>query len=105
MKPAVLVVLTAWLCQAGALRVLVRDPSGAAIANATVRAGAEVQVTDSTGSTRFEGVNTGRITVSIEAEGFAAYTTRTASRLADDLRAETRACAEVRQSRCRRGPA
>ena len=68
MKPAILVLLTAWLCQAGALRVLVRDPSGAAIANATVRAGAEVQLTDSTGSARFEGVSTGRITVSIDAE-------------------------------------
>ena len=76
MKPAILVLLTAWLCQAGALRVLVRDQSGAAIANATVRAGAAVQLTDSTGSTRFEDVNTGRITVSIEAEGFASYTTR-----------------------------
>ena len=65
MKQAILVLLTAWLCQAGALRVLVRDPSGAAIASATVRAGAEALLTDSSGEARFPSLPSGRITVSI----------------------------------------
>ena len=76
MKQAILVLLTAWLCQAGALRVLVRDPSGAAIANATVRAGAAAQLTDAAGEARFTGLPAGRVTVAIEADGFAPYTTR-----------------------------
>ncbi|HYD83420.1 MAG TPA: carboxypeptidase-like regulatory domain-containing protein, partial [Opitutus sp.] len=76
MKQAILVLLTACLCQAGALRVLVRDPSGAAIANATVRAGADAFLTDAAGEARFPSLPAGRVTVAIEAEGFAPYTTR-----------------------------
>ena len=60
MSTLILLLLTASLLQAGGIRVVVRDPSGAFIENATVRAGAAQAATNIQGEAVFDSLPDGR---------------------------------------------
>ncbi|MBL8220720.1 MAG: TonB-dependent receptor, partial [Bryobacterales bacterium] len=74
MRLAVLLFCAA-LLEAGGLRVIVRDPSGAFIEGATVRAGAAEATTSALGEAVFDTLPDGRVEVAIEAAGFTSYAT------------------------------
>lgn len=75
MKLANLVLLTAWIAEAGSIRVLVHDPSGAVIVNAAVEAGGDTRRTSESGEALFDDLPKGRLTLRIEADGFTSYST------------------------------
>jgi hypothetical protein len=73
MKLLALILCAASLAPAAVLRVVVRDPSGAFIPNATVRAGETSLRTSGRGEAVFQDLPEGRTEVSIQAPGFAPY--------------------------------
>lgn len=75
MKLAILGLCTACLAQAGALRVIVRDPSGAFVPGASVHAGSAAVHTAANGEAVFDDLPQGRLELKIEAQGFTSYTT------------------------------
>ncbi|MFN7932705.1 MAG: carboxypeptidase-like regulatory domain-containing protein [Bryobacteraceae bacterium] len=75
MNTLIFLLFTACVLQAEALRVVVRDPSGAFIENATVRAGEMQAATTAQGEANFDNLPAGRIEVTIEAPGFTPYST------------------------------